>query len=84
MDRTGRSIRGGSKWATQLEKRSSTWRAASPGSKRRGCDSERLRLDSQLGDYGASGRHKLAAAVTKNVLRIPGAKAAARGTRPKE
>jgi hypothetical protein len=45
---------------------------------------ERVLLDSQLSDYRASGRYKLADAVTKSVLRIPGAKALARRTRPKE
>src|SRR5215203_1046158 len=45
---------------------------------------ERLLLDSQLGEYRRSGRYKLADSVTRNVLRIPGAKALARRTRPKE
>lgn len=45
---------------------------------------EKLLLDSQLSDYRTSGRYNLADAVTKNVLRIPGAKALARRTRPKE
>jgi hypothetical protein len=45
---------------------------------------ERLLLDSQLDDYRRSGRYKLADTVTRNVLRIPGAKALARRTRPKE
>jgi predicted nucleic acid-binding Zn-ribbon protein len=45
---------------------------------------ERLLLDSQLGDFRTAGRYKLADAVTKNVLRIPGAKALARRTRPEE
>jgi len=45
---------------------------------------ERLLLDSQLGEYRTSGRYKLADSVTRNVLRIPGAKALARRTRPKE
>jgi hypothetical protein len=45
---------------------------------------ERLLLDSQLDDYRRSGRYKLADSVTRNVLRIPGAKALARRTRPKE
>src|SRR5215203_140090 len=43
-----------------------------------------LLLDSQLSDYRTSGRYKLADSVTRNVLRIPGAKALARRTRPKE
>ncbi len=45
---------------------------------------ERLLLDSQLTDYRTSGRYRLADTVTKNVLRIPGAKALARRTGPKE
>jgi hypothetical protein len=45
---------------------------------------ERLLLDSQLGEYRTSGRYKLADSVTRNVLRIPGAKALARRTRPRE
>jgi hypothetical protein len=42
---------------------------------------ERLLLDSQLSDFRSAGRYKLADAVTKNVLRIPGAKTVARRTR---
>jgi hypothetical protein len=45
---------------------------------------EKLLLDSQLNDYRTSGRYKMADTVTKNVLRIPGAKALARRSRPKE
>jgi Skp family chaperone for outer membrane proteins len=45
---------------------------------------EKSLLDSQLNDYRTSGRYKLADSVTKNVLRIPGAKALARRSRPKE
>src|SRR5215203_4538719 len=45
---------------------------------------ERLLVVSKLSDYRSAGRYKLADAVTKNVLRIPGAKAVARRTRPKE
>jgi hypothetical protein len=45
---------------------------------------ERLLLDAQLADFRSAGRYKLADTVTKNVLRIPGAKALARRTRPKE
>jgi hypothetical protein len=45
---------------------------------------ERLLLDSQLSDFRTAGRYKLADAVTKNVLRVPGAKALARRTRPEE
>jgi hypothetical protein len=43
---------------------------------------ERLLLDAQLDDYRSSGRYKVADTVTRNVLRIPGAKALARRTRP--
>jgi hypothetical protein len=45
---------------------------------------ERLLLDSQLSEFRSAGRYKLADAVTKNVLRVPGAKALARRTRPRE
>ena len=45
---------------------------------------ERSLLDSQLGDFRSAGRYKLADAVTKSVLRLPGAKALARRTRPEE
>ena len=45
---------------------------------------ERLLLDSQLSDFRSAGRYRLADAVTKNVLRIPGAKAVARRTRPEK
>jgi hypothetical protein len=45
---------------------------------------ERLLLDAQLDEYRTGGRYRLADAVTRNVLRIPGAKALARRTRPKE
>ena len=45
---------------------------------------ERLLLDSQLADLRSAGRYRLADAVTKNVLRIPGAKAVARRTRPQK
>jgi len=45
---------------------------------------ERLLVVSKLSDYRTAGRYKLADVVTKNVLRIPGAKAVARRTRPKE
>jgi hypothetical protein len=45
---------------------------------------ERLLVIAKLSDYRSAGRYKLADAVTKNVLRIPGAKAVARRTRPKE
>jgi len=45
---------------------------------------ERSLLDSQLGDFRTAGRYKLADAVTKSVLRLPGAKALARRTRPEE
>jgi predicted nuclease with TOPRIM domain len=43
---------------------------------------ERSLLDSQLSDFRTAGRYKLADAVTKNVLRIPGAKSLARRARP--
>src|SRR5215211_6996409 len=42
---------------------------------------EKLRLDSQLGEFRGAGRYKLADAVTRNVLRVPGARALARRTR---
>ena len=45
---------------------------------------ERLLVISKLSDYRSAGRYKLADALAKNVLRIPGVKAAARRTRPKE
>jgi hypothetical protein len=45
---------------------------------------ERLLLDSQLSAFRSAGRYKLADAVTKNVLRIPGAKAVAGRTRPEK
>jgi hypothetical protein len=45
---------------------------------------ERLLVVSKLSDYRSAGRYKLADAVTKNILRIPGAKAVAKRTRPKE
>jgi hypothetical protein len=47
-------------------------------------EEERLLLESQLSDFRSAGRHKLADTVTKNMLRLPGAKALARRTRPKE
>jgi hypothetical protein len=45
---------------------------------------ERLLLDSQLTDYRTSGRYKLADSVTRNVLRIPGAKSLARRAGPEK
>jgi hypothetical protein len=45
---------------------------------------ERSLLDSQLTDFRSAGRYRLADAVTKNVLRIPGAKAVASRTRPEK
>jgi len=45
---------------------------------------ERSLLDSQLTDFRNAGRYRLADAVAKNVLRIPGAKAVARRTRPEK
>jgi predicted nucleic acid-binding Zn-ribbon protein len=47
-------------------------------------EKERLLLESQLGDFRTAGRYKLADAVTKNVLRLPGAEALARRVRPGE
>ena len=41
-------------------------------------------LDSQISEFRKAGRYRLADAVTKNVLRVPGAKALARRTRPEE
>jgi hypothetical protein len=45
---------------------------------------ERLLVISKLSDYRSAGRYKLADALANGVLRIPGAKAVARRTRPKE
>jgi hypothetical protein len=45
---------------------------------------ERLLLDAQLSEFRASGRYRLADAITKNVLRIPGAKSLARRARPEK
>ncbi|HVD35263.1 MAG TPA: hypothetical protein VNB93_05975 [Rubrobacter sp.] len=64
---------------SQLEKRTSQLEERNSRLKE-----ERLLVDSKLRDYRTAGRYKLADAVTKNVLRIPGAKAVARRTRPKE
>jgi hypothetical protein len=47
-------------------------------------EKERSLLESQLGDFRTAGRYKLADAVTKNVLRLPGAEALARRVRPGE
>jgi len=63
----------------QLEKRTSQLEERNSRLKQ-----ERLLVVSKLSDYRSAGRYKLADAVTKNVLRIPGAKAVARRTRPKE
>lgn len=60
------------KRASQLEERNSRLKE------------ERLLVISKLGDYRSAGRYKLADALAKNLLRIPGAKAVARRTRPKE
>ena len=57
---------------TQLEERTSR------------LEKERSLLESQLGDFRTAGRYKLADAVTKNVLRLPGAEALARRVRPGE
>ena len=64
---------------SQLEKRTSQLEERNSRLKE-----ERLLVDAKLSDYRTAGRYKLADAVTKNVLRIPGAKAVARRTRPKE
>src|ERR687889_1718512 len=64
---------------SQLEKRTSQLEERNASLKE-----ERLLVVSKLSDYRSAGRYKLADAVTKNVLRIPGAKAVARRTRPKE
>jgi hypothetical protein len=63
----------------QLEKRTSQLEERNSRLKE-----ERLLVVSKLSDYRSAGRYKLADAVTKNVLRIPGAKAVARRTRPNE
>ena len=63
----------------QLEKRTSQLEERNSRLKE-----ERLLVVSKLSDYRSAGRYKLADTVTKNVLRIPGAKAVARRTRPKE
>jgi hypothetical protein len=63
----------------QLEKRTSQLEERNSRLKE-----ERLLVISKLSDYRSAGRYKLADALTKNVLRIPGAKAVARRTRPKE
>jgi len=64
---------------SQLEKRTSQLEERNSRLKE-----ERLLVVSKLSDYRSAGRYKLADAVTKNVLRLPGAKAVARRTRPKE
>jgi hypothetical protein len=63
----------------QLEKRTSQLEERNSRLKE-----ERLLVISKLGDYRSAGRYKLADALAKNLLRIPGAKAVARRTRPKE
>ena len=63
----------------QLEKRTSQLEERNSRLKQ-----ERLLVVSKLSDYRSAGRYKLADAVTKNILRIPGVKAVARRTRPKE
>jgi ribosomal protein S25 len=63
----------------QLEKRTSRLQERNSRLKE-----QRLLVVSKLSDYRGAGRYKLADAVAKNVLRIPGAKAVARRTRPKE
>jgi hypothetical protein len=64
---------------SQLEKRTSQLEERNSRLKE-----ERLLVVSKLSDYRTAGRYKLADAVTKHVLRIPGAKAVAKRTRPKE
>jgi hypothetical protein len=63
---------------SQLEKRTSQLEERNSRLKE-----ERLLVVSKLSDYRTASRYKLADAVTKNILRIPGAKAVARRTRPK-
>jgi chromosome segregation ATPase len=63
---------------SQLEKRTSQLEERNSRLKE-----ERLLVVSKLSDYRSAGRYKLADAVTKNILRIPGAKAVAKRTRPK-
>jgi hypothetical protein len=63
----------------QLEKRTSQLEERNSRLKE-----ERLLVVSKLSDYRSAGRYKLADAVTKNILRIPGAKAVARRTRQNE
>jgi hypothetical protein len=63
---------------SQLEKRKSQLEERNSRLKE-----ERLLVVWKLSDYHTAGRYKLADVVTKNVLRIPGAKAVARRTRPK-
>ncbi len=63
----------------QLEKRTSQLEERNSRLKE-----ERLLVISKLSDYRSAGRYKLADALAKNLLRIPGAKAVARRTRPKE
>ena len=72
--------------SSRLEKRSSQLEQRNSRLEERNSrlKEERLLLDSQLDDYRTSGRYKLADTVTRSVLRIPGAKALARRTRPKE
>jgi hypothetical protein len=71
---------------TELQKRISQLEKRTPQLEERNSrlNEERLLVVSKLSDYRGAGRYKLADAVTKNVLRIPGAKAVARRTRPKE
>jgi hypothetical protein len=63
----------------QLEKRTSQLEERNSRLKE-----ERLLVISKLSDYRSAGRYKLADALAKNVLRIPGVKAVASRTRPKE
>src|SRR5215210_1523516 len=64
---------------SQLEKRKSQLEERNSRLKE-----EKKGVVSKLNDYRTAGRYKLADAVTKYVLRIPGAKAVARRARPKE
>ena len=65
--------------ASQLEKSNSRLQERNARLKE-----ERSLLDTQLNDFRRAGRYRLADAVTRNVLRIPGAKAMAGRTRPEK
>jgi peptidoglycan hydrolase CwlO-like protein len=70
----------------QLEERTADLKKEKKGLKSRTSrlEKERSLLESQLGDFRTAGRYKLADAVTRNVLRLPGAEALARRVRPGE